>query len=186
MKIFLDPGHGGDDLGATFEDLNEKDIVLDVCRSAQNILQYRHWVAMSRNTDINIPLSSRCELANKWGADIFLSVHCNADPDPDLPGMPEANGEEIWIYPGSSSALILAKSIKNYVDDFFPLHGFRGIKEAPFFVLRETKMPAVLIEIGFIDHFNTAHALKKDYIKVRVGRLIARGVRKYEAHIRGA
>jgi len=184
MKVYLDPGHGGDDSGAVYGDLLEKDINLDICRATQHILQYRDWVAMSRNIDIAVPLRNRADFANSWSADIFISVHCNADPDEDLPGMPQAQGEEIWIYPGSTKGLALARALKVHVDEFFPLQGFRGIKEsAKLAVLRLTQMPAVLIEVGFIDHFNTAGAFSQQNVKNRIGHLIAQGVKKYQRYI---
>lgn len=180
MRIFLDPGHGGRDSGATFRGLKESDIVLDICLAAIHQLQFLHHVAMSRFRDTYISLTQRALFANHFKADIFISIHANADPDEDAPGMPEAKGEEIWIYKGSKEAKKLAVAMKDHVNDFFPDHGFRGIKETTgLYVLRKTIMPAILIEIGFIDNLSEYENLKSPMIRNRIGHLIVNGIKRY-------
>jgi N-acetylmuramoyl-L-alanine amidase len=175
----LDPGHGGGKPGASFMGLAEKDVVLEICRFAQDRLQYHFWTAMTRNMDIDVPLSSRARLANEWKADVFVSVHTNADPDEDEPGMPEASGSEMWIYPGSISGVKLAADLQSYVAEFFPGEKFRGIKEAPFQVLKYTKMPAVLVEVGFIDNPRTADIMSSNAALRRIGHLLVAGIKQY-------
>lgn len=184
LKVFLDPGHGGHDLGACFRDLLlEKDVNLDVCLAAAQRLQFLFWTALSRHSDLPLPLSNRWIQANAWKADISISIHCNADPDADLPGDPEAKGEEIWIYKGSQQGLALAQAMKEHVDTFFPDHGFRGIRETTRLgVLQHTNMPAILIELGFLDHMETSGALQSEIIKIRIGHLISAGVQNYARH----
>jgi N-acetylmuramoyl-L-alanine amidase len=153
MKIILDSGHGGEDSGATFRDLKEKDITFDICLAALERLQLFHWVALARTSDMYVSLADRVKTANWWKADLFVSVHCNADPDSDEPGMPEAKGEEIWIHPSSVTGRHVAQAIKGHVDEFFSKHKFRGIKESKgLYVLHKTQMPAVLIETGLEHH----------------------------------
>lgn len=181
MKIFLDPGHGGEDSGASFREMKEKDIVLDICLACLDRLQLFHWVALSRTSDVYIPLSNRAAEANWWGADLFVSVHCNADPDPDYPDMPEAKGEEIWVYPGSQEGHQVAEMIKEHVDSFFKNHPFRGIKEnGNLYVLRKTRMPAVLVETGFIDNIDEHEAFKDLRFKRGIGSALARGILNYD------
>ena len=181
MRIVLDPGHGGEDSGATFHGLNEKDIVLDICLACLEKLQLFHWVVLTRTSDLYIPLSDRTKIANWWKADLFVSVHCNADPDSDEPGMPEAKGEEIWVYPGSAMSLHVAQNVKEHVDSFFKDHPFRGIKEsAGLFVLNHTKMPAILIETGFIDNINEHGAFQEPLTRRRIGLTLARGLLNYD------
>ena len=180
MKIMLDPGHGGTDTGATYRDLKEKDVVLSICRIAQDTLQYRHWIAMTRNEDSYLPIMKRVERANMWGADAFISVHCNADPDPDLPDMPEATGEEIWIYENSFEGKRLAQSLRLAVDRFFPEHHFRGIKQTTHLgVLTYTRMPAALIEVGFLDNTATFKLLSEPLIIKQIGHLLVSGIMRY-------
>lgn len=160
--------------------LREKDVVLDICRLIQDKLQYSFWTAMTRNTDVSISIRSRAQVANKWGADVFLSIHTNADPDADELGMPEAKGEEIWIYPGSQEGIKLATCLETYVDKFFPLQAFRGIVESSKFgVLRLTNMPAVLIEVGFLDNSKTNAMLSQYGVLRRIADLMTAGIREY-------
>ena len=181
MKIFLDVGHGGEDSGANFQGLDEKDVVLDICLACFERLQLFHWVALSRTADVYVPLSNRALEANYWGADLFVSVHCNADPDPDYPDMPEAKGEEIWVYSRDSDGYKVAETIKDHVDSFFQTHPFRGIKESKnLYVLRKTKMPALLVETGFIDSINEHEAFKDLGFKRGIGLALARGILEYD------
>ena len=181
MKLILDPGHGGDDSGAAFRELKEKDITLDICLACLEKLQLYYWVALTRTSDMTVPLSDRVKIANWWKADLFISVHCNADPDIDAPGMPEAKGEEIWIHPHSLTGRDVAEAIKGHVDAFFPDHRFRGIKESKgFYVLRRTQMPAVLIEVGFLDNVSEHGAFQGAVNRRRIGLLLGRGILNYD------
>jgi N-acetylmuramoyl-L-alanine amidase len=108
-------------------------------------------VLIMRSRDYFVPISQRAHLANVWDADIFLSIHCNADPNEDKPGMREAKGSEVWIYPGSVKGRRVAESLEKAVRAFFPDRNFRGIKEEELGVLRLTRMPAALLEVAFID-----------------------------------
>lgn len=82
MKLYLDPGHGGSDPGAQGNDLNEKDVTLDIALRLRNILlnDYENVeVRMSRTSDITKSLYERTNEANSWGADFYLSIHINSD-----------------------------------------------------------------------------------------------------------
>lgn len=175
--------HGGHDPGATFHDLKEKDLVLEICQTALSKLQWQYWTALTRIDDAYISIHDRGGMAITWHADLFISIHANADPDPDLPDMSEIKGEEIWIYPDYPQARLLAEAMKEHVDQFFPSHGFRGIKESAHFgVLNRTanaNIPAVLVEIGFVDHLQTYGAFQDDLIRKHIGHLISAGVKNY-------
>jgi N-acetylmuramoyl-L-alanine amidase len=113
-------------------------------------------------------------------ADCFVSIHVNADLDEDLPGMPEAKGEEIWIHKGSRQGLILAKCLADEVDRIFPDEPFRGIKETEaLYVLKHTKAPACLLEIGFIDKSSSYETFADEMTLRKIGVFIARGIRRY-------
>ena len=181
MKILIDPGHGGTDPGATFQDLKEKDIVLDIALACAEKIQLFHWVGLTRTSDMFVSLSARVQIANWWRADLFVSIHCNADPDSDEPGMPEAKGEEIWIYPNSYTGRHAAESIMEHVDSFFPEHPFRGIRETKgLCVIRETNMPAILIETGFIDNISEHGAFQGAVNRRRIGLTLGRGLLDYD------
>jgi N-acetylmuramoyl-L-alanine amidase len=184
--VCLDPGHGGKFTGAVFGGIAEKDIVLDICRVAKSLLVAKGVrVTMTRDgdyalaDDLRTDLLERCRIANKAKCDIFVSVHTNADPDKDEPGMPEARGEEIWIYPGSVKGRRLAEWLSDYVDVLLPNEPFRGIKEGNLAVLKYTKMPADLVECGFIDNNTTNRKLADSSVRRRFGEILAMGILGY-------
>ncbi|UFU00249.1 N-acetylmuramoyl-L-alanine amidase [Radiobacillus kanasensis] len=159
MKLYLDPGHGGSDPGALGNGLEEKDIVLDIALKIRSILlnDYENVeVKMSRTSDSTVSLSQRTNEANSWGADYFLSIHCNAFNG-------SAQGYEDYIHSSlsnSSTTAYYQDIIHSEVIEVNQLRD-RGQKQANFHVLRETTMPALLTENGFIDNSHDA-ALMKD------------------------
>lgn len=156
MKIYLDPGHGGKDPGACGKTQTEKNVTLAVARSLREKLEEMgHNVLLSRYSDADTPLSSRTCKANEWGADIYLSIHCNGAISP------QASGFEIWTSPGLTDSDVLASRILDVWKLRFPSARLRqdwtdedGDKESPFWVLRKSRMPACLVELGFITNPN--------------------------------
>jgi N-acetylmuramoyl-L-alanine amidase len=153
-KIYIDPGHGGADFGA----VNPSRGTREAARVLFTGLELRRlmekdtadtsgggaWsVRMSRSTDVFISLGARSSDANAWGADRFLSIHQNAYNQ-------TANGTETFALSDSGSAaelrnLVQAEAIKAWG------RVNRGNKTAGYSVLRNSAMPAVLTEMGFID-----------------------------------
>jgi N-acetylmuramoyl-L-alanine amidase len=160
-KIMLDGGHGGKDGGAQGNGLSEKVLTLKICQKIKEKLEeYENiTVAMTRNTDLYLDLSKRADMANRWNADAFISVHINSATTTS------ARGFESFIYNNSPSAKTQAfqngvhssivQQIKNDMSD-------RGKKRANFAVLRETNMIALLTENGFIVNGSDASKLKND------------------------
>jgi N-acetylmuramoyl-L-alanine amidase len=152
VKIVLDPGHGGKDPGACGKTLKEKDVTLAVAQIRRPKLEaLGHEVLLSRYSDCDVPLSSRTCRANEWGADVLLSIHCNGAENP------QAHGFEVWTSPGTTRADNLATIILDTWHRRFPSVRLRqdfadgdGDKEGRFWVLMKSKMPAVLVELGFI------------------------------------
>jgi N-acetylmuramoyl-L-alanine amidase len=176
--ICLDAGHGGSQPGAVYGDLLEKDITLKVSTEAGSILHmHGHDVIYTRTEDVTVSLEERCRTSNLNHASIFVSIHCNADPDEDAPGMPEAKGEEIWIHTGSVNGMEIAKHLKSWIDQIFPDEPFRGIKESSgLYVLKHTLAPAVLIEIGFIDKSSSGETFTDPATLSKIANLIANGI----------
>ncbi len=186
-RIVLDPGHGGKQSGAVYGDLLEKDVVLQVAKYATEGLQAVNpeiFVALTRTSDRTMTLQERCDFSNNMNVDCFCSIHCNADPDDDSPGQPEAKGEEIWIYEGSVEGLKLAQCLQEEVDRIFPGEPFRGIKTTTaLYVLKHTNAPAVLIELGFIDKSDSVEVFSDELTLRKIGALIARGINAYLAQL---
>lgn len=156
QKIFIDAGHGGSDPGALGNGLKEKDVVLSIAQKLTGLFNAKGiQVSHSRYSDASVGLAERAEMANNWGADLFISIHANA-----LDGSGSAYGTECYTYPNSTAenkrlSVDIASSISSKLGTYN-----RGHKEADFAVLRLTKMPAVLIETAFIDNSEDANKLK--------------------------
>lgn len=141
--IILDAGHGGADPGATVKGVDEKKINLQVTYKLKELLEAKGvLVILTREEDKTLSLSERTEYANMNDADLFVSVHCNsADAT-------SASGFEVYYYENT-----LAKSCASAVLNSLKNSGevkIRSVKTAGFYVLKYTKMPAILLELGFL------------------------------------
>ena len=146
-KVMLDAGHGGNDPGATGGGLREKDINLYVSLKVRDILEKAGvTVFMSRTTDTTLSLPARTKEANQKKADILLSIHVNAAANTS------AKGYETFHYPGSSKGKALATAVHKEVIDAKIYNSNRGVKSANFHMLRESNMPAALVEFAFISN----------------------------------
>ena len=173
MKIVLDAGHGGKDPGAKTFLTVEKDMALDIAFQVREYLKRNHEVIMTRQTDEYVSLSERCRIANEAKADIFVSIHLNAHDDPNVRGV------EVFSFPGSVEGAKLRNAIYMEIMDRLPGWKQRGTKEANFYVLRNTKMPAVLVECGFITNVEEEKELHKPEIRQKFAEGIAAGVLAY-------
>ncbi|MCQ6274847.1 N-acetylmuramoyl-L-alanine amidase [Bacillus sp. V3B] len=159
MKLYLDPGHGGTDPGAQGNGLREKDITLDIALKIRAILLNGYEnveVRMSRTSDSSKSLSQRTNEANSWGADYYLSIHCNAYNG-------SAQGYEDYIHSGLSDSSTTAKYQDLIHTEVMKVNQLRdrGQKKSNFHVLRESNMPALLTENGFIDNAHDAALMKE-------------------------
>ena len=154
-KIFIDPGHGGTDPGASGNGLYEKEVVLSIAKKVRNILISKGFeVELSRSTDQYVSLSDRAAQANAWDADLFVSIHCNSATSSS------ANGTECYTHPtANASTKSLSKNMSASLASKLGLTN-RGHKESNFAVLRLSNMPAILIETAFINNANDANKLK--------------------------
>src|SRR5699024_209648 len=173
-KVYLDPGHGGSDIGASANGLKEKDLTLSIAKYARDYLKSNYkgvTVKMSRTGDTYPSLTARTNEANAWGADIFVSVHINAGG---------GIGYEDYIYnrlSSNSNAGKLQAKLNAEISKHFTKN--RGKKKANFHVCRESRMPAVLTENGFIDNKTDANILKKESNLKKIGQAHAIGIAKY-------
>lgn len=173
VKIVLDAGHGGHDPGAVGNGLREKDVTLTIVTKIGEMLKEyeRVDVHYTRTDDQFIELSERAAMANRIGADFFLSVHVNAGG---------GTGFESYIFNGNVSNATVAyqnvihseimKAIGNVTD--------RGKKRANYAVLRETNMPALLTENLFIDNKNDATKLNSEQFILQVAHGHVQGIVK--------
>jgi len=181
MRICLDPGHAGrnTDPGAVNQEsgLQEADIALLVSRLVKQYLEaVGHEVLLTRDTwedPKTDDLAYRTSVANEWGADVFVSLHCNSAESK------EAKGFEVWTSPGETDGDKLASAILKQIAGTFPDRINRGQKEANFYVLKYTNAPACLIEMAFISNDEEAQLLSTPGWQERMARAIARGVTDY-------
>lgn len=169
--IVLDAGHGGHDRGGVpRQRVSEKMMTLDVTQRLKKILEASGYrVVMTRNSDVFIPLGRRTAIANSYRGATFVSVHFNSA------SRAGANGIETYYFRGDSSSL--AASIHRNVVAIAPTEN-RGIRRRGYYVLRQTKIPGVLVECGFLTNPTEAnYALNANY-RQRLAEAIARGIRR--------
>lgn len=175
LKVFLNPGHDQMvDPGACGNGLEEADVVWKVGVLVKKYLEHAGVEVVDCFQDDDLGLV--CESANSMGADIFVSIHCNAAESR------QANGVETFCYSKGTSAETLAECIQEQICNRFYDLTDRGIKVANFYVLRHTSMPAVLVELAFITNEPDANKLR--YCQDDFARAIACGITDYQL-IRG-
>ena len=151
-RVVIDPGHGGSDPGAVANGLTEKHLNLDVAVRLRLLLLLDTldtsgggaWeVLMTRESDVTVSLQERVDLANLWPADRFVSIHHNSFSSS------AASGTETYSYQEGTLSAALRDRVQEELVAALGLPD-RGSKTANFFVLRETNMPAILSEGGFL------------------------------------
>jgi len=172
-KVCIDPGHGGEDSGAFYHGLKEKNVVLQISHYLKEIFDFWDYdVVLTRTRDYFLSLSKRAEIANEEKVDVFLSIHTNAWISK------KATGIETYHFPGSNEGFELAYLIQQRLIENIRSND-RGVKTARFTVLRRTDMPAVLCEVGFISNKQENKLLSKEHIRYMKAFSIAKSVDQY-------
>ena len=194
MKVVIDPGHAGRNIdpgavnGST--GLQEADVALVISRQvASYLLNVGYEVKLTRTEweqEETDDLSYRTALANDWGADIFISLHCNSAANES------AEGYEVWTSPGQTEGDRLATCIYKQIAAEFPDRAGRTDysdgdpdNESRFYVLVYTDAPACLVEMAFISNDEEAALLANAAWWDRYARAIARGVTDYTMMLEG-
>lgn len=218
--VMVDPGHGGEDDGAHGrKGLVEKDVALELgLELARQLETAGFQVRLTRDQDLFVPLWDRARLANAEHADVFISLHLNADrsrqakgsevfflspnggdhgtaelaavenaapqaepgtaadPDQVVAGILDTLAQEAYLRDSERLAVAIQAQLNH-------LGGIRqrGVKQAPFVVLRGAAMPAVLVETAFISNPREEAKLRDPAFRTRVAQAITRGVRKFFA-----
>ncbi|MCI8609389.1 MAG: N-acetylmuramoyl-L-alanine amidase [Firmicutes bacterium] len=167
MKIFIDQGHNpqNPNAGAEGHGLREQDVTYTVGVELAALLRANPFfeVRLSRNspdeqlgTSNATSLAARVDAANSWGADYFISLHCNASTSTS------ASGSEVYVYSESSPAYPLGEDILVGLHNATGLAN-RGVFIRPsLYVLRRTAMPALLVEMGYLTNYHDAQLLGND------------------------
>ncbi|QQE63417.1 N-acetylmuramoyl-L-alanine amidase [Leptolyngbya sp. BL0902] len=174
VVVVIDPGHGGRDPGAVgIGGLQEKQVIFPISlRVAELLEQQGVVVVMTRREDITLDLQSRVDIANRARGNIFVSIHANAISM----SRPDVNGVETYF--ASESGRRLAAAIQS---NMLAATGMRdrGVKQARFFVIRHTNMPAALVEVGFVTGAQDAPRLADPAWRETAAQAIARGILQY-------
>lgn len=186
--IVVDPGHGGRDPGKIgVSGVPEKEINLEVSKRLAMVLgQMGAAVILTRDTDIDLSdssasgwhgkkrqdLSRRAGMANERNADLYISVHCNAFPSS------REHGAQVFSHPDSIESKILAECIQKEMTTILG-NTTRKAKQVDYYAIRKTKMPATIVEIGFITNPKEDKLLQDPLYQSKVAWSIAGGIVKY-------
>jgi N-acetylmuramoyl-L-alanine amidase len=170
--IVLDAGHGGHDVGAKGLEYVEKDLCLKLCQTLQQQLEARGArVIMTRPSDTYVSLGERCVIANSSNADLFISIHLNSTPTRN-----SATGTETYWHTPQSQRL--ARALHRRVVSVVGSQD-RGIRNRRFYVIRNTEMPSVLLEIGFINNKNDEALISQSQFQQNLAESLTLGVLDY-------
>jgi N-acetylmuramoyl-L-alanine amidase len=173
--VVIDPGHGGPDVGATRNGVYEKDITLAISKQLGRILQQMGYaVTYTRTEDIDLDLEPRVQIAENARASAFVSVHVNSlDVNAS-----QVSGVETYHAPGASLGQNLAELVHQQI---LAITGAtdRGVRSARFYVIRNTSMPAILVETGYITNPSEASKLVNSAYQERMAEAIAKGVDQF-------
>lgn len=171
FTVVIDPGHGGRDPGAVgIGGLQEKVVVNDIAPQVAAILRQQGVnVVMTRSSDIEVDLEPRVAVAERANASIFVSIHANAISM----SRPDVNGLETFYASGAGQRL--ASTVHATVLRAMGLRD-RQIRSARFYVIRQTSMPAILIETGFVTGAEDAPNLANPAWRARMAQAIAQGI----------
>ena len=171
--VVIDPGHGGPDPGAVgIGGIQEKEIVMDISNQIASILQQQGITAvLTRTGDYDFDLAPRVQIAENSRASVFVSIHSNAISL----SRPDINGLETYYF---DSGLDLARTIHNSILQSVNIRD-RGVRSARFYVLRNTSMPSVLVETGFVTGEEDARNLANSGHRRQMAEAIARGILQY-------
>jgi len=210
QTIVVDAGHGGKDPGTHHHGLREKDLTLDIARRLKKALEETGFsVLLTRDRDEFLPLSRRPAIANRLPADLFVSVHVNANRRPSISGVevyyprqsvvntamllpPQVREEEVALPTDTirqvlwdaalSRARVQSASIASHICKTLRTRlgaPCRGVKGARFVVLRESWMPSVLVEVGYVSNRAEASRLASAAYRQAIAQGIAEGVVSY-------
>jgi len=216
-RVVIDPGHGGKDPGAIGRTgLKEKDVNLDIAkRLANRLKQEGVEIVMTRSSDVFIPLGKRVEIANNSRADLFISIHANANRTRSLHGFevyyvsPTVSDYTRASYASRHFSLNLdslcfasnSQTLKAILWDMIYTHNraesislasdicraagdnlsvrIIGVKAARFEVLRGARMPAVLVEVGFLSNAREEQLLRDGSYREKLSHIILEGLFNY-------
>jgi N-acetylmuramoyl-L-alanine amidase len=170
--VIIDAGHGGKDIGGNYGKVYEKHLALDTAKRVEYMLKRKGYrTRMTRTSDVFLSLQKRASIGNRYSNSIFVSIHYN------YTYRKAANGIETFYYTSRSKPL--AKYVNEEV--LKKTRAFnRGVKFARYYVIRNSKNPAILFEGGFLQNSSERRAVKKGSYRQRISEGIVKGIERYQ------
>lgn len=202
MKVVIDPGHGGRDQGAVVGAIREAEVVLPFCFAAgAEIVGRGHEVRFTRMTNTDLApgiergwktrdLRTRTQIANEWEADAFLSFHCNASASHLAEGAWVLHDDNTSVRGGITLAREIFRALSllpgiadsDSAEEVYPDDsGWTGGRDI--YILGATRMPAVLIELGFLTNVDDKTQLILSDTKIEVARAVANGLEAWRSQL---
>jgi N-acetylmuramoyl-L-alanine amidase len=176
--VLIDPGHGGKDPGAIgIGGLREVDVILPIAKRVAAILQSNGYqTKLTRDSDYFVGLDERVSMANQYNATIFVSIHANS-----IDGRPDVNGLETYYYgqEGGKLAEVVHRNVLSAVTQKGYYLGDRNTRSARFLVLRKSRIPAILVETGYLTNEIEVQRLRSDAYRATQAQGIANGIMEY-------
>src|SRR5437868_5830861 len=168
--VVIDAGHGGFDRGGIpGQRIAEKEMTLEVAQRLKTVLTAAGYrVVMTRENDVFVSLGTRVAIANSYRNAIFVCIHFNSA------GRVGADGIETYFY--GRDSLPLASAVHHFVAGGAPSPN-RGVRRRGYYVLRKARVPAVLVECGFLTNPNDAEYAQLGSYRQQLAEEIARGIR---------
>ncbi|MBD3582829.1 N-acetylmuramoyl-L-alanine amidase family protein [Flavobacterium selenitireducens] len=169
IQVVIDAGHGGNDSGASFENLTEKAIVAQISSKIKSLNKNQNIeIVLTRASDIPVTLQERTQVINSIKPDLVISLHVSASKDSAKSGI------GLYIAKENASkdkALQLARKMSDRIKKN---HHFAvsEIQEAPFYVLKKSEAPAIIVELGYLTNELDRHYLTDEKQQNRIARTI--------------
>lgn len=169
--VIIDPGHGGHDNGGQWGRVYEKHLALDTAaRLEANLKRMGYQTVMTRRSDYFVSLPQRVNMANRYRNAIFVSIHFNYTWKEHVSGL------ETFYYNNEGQKLAW------YVQNSLIRHTRtvnRNAKFARYYVIRNTKLPGILVEGGFVSNETERERMKTGWFRDAIARGIAEGIHRY-------
>lgn len=174
VTVMVDAGHGGNDPGTSSGAVDEKDVVLVLAKLVKSYLEESGvTVILSREDDTFIDKYERAEMANEAGADLFVSIHCNY-----LEERTDISGVETYYMENSQDGERLATLVHNQILSITGANDMY-VRTNDYVVIRETNMPAILVETGYLSNKEDEQRLISQEYQAKMAYGIAAGIIEY-------
>ena len=178
IKIVIDASHGGTDFGGTYSHHTEKDIVASIITKIKN-LHTSNTIELfyTRENDNTMSLPERTDFINKINPDLVISVHVNNNKNP------ESSGIECFVakddISNSGQSKVYAEKLLTEFIEKMNLRS-RGVHQAPFFILKKSQAPAIVLELGFLSNENDRKYLINNESQTEIAKTILNFASKIE------